>query len=119
MANRDYVFIQALQVDTTIGVYDWEKTITQTLFLDLEMGCDASMPGRSDKVSDAIDYKSVADSIIQFLDANQFELVEALAEAIAALLLLNPELHWVKIRVSKPGALHNAENVGVVIERTR
>ncbi|MDP5190127.1 dihydroneopterin aldolase, partial [Rheinheimera baltica] len=36
----DIVFIKQLQVDTVIGVYDWEKVIQQRLFLDLALTSD-------------------------------------------------------------------------------
>ncbi len=36
----DSVFIKGLRVETVIGVYDWERNITQPLIIDLELACD-------------------------------------------------------------------------------
>lgn len=113
----DIVFIEGLKVDTTIGVYDWEKVIKQTLILDIEMKWDNRLAAQTDNVNDCLNYQSVGDSLVTFLAENQFQLVERVAEDVAALILRQFLVTSVKVKVMKPSALPYATQVGVIIER--
>ncbi|AKP33178.1 bifunctional dihydroneopterin aldolase/7,8-dihydroneopterin epimerase [Yersinia aleksiciae] len=113
----DIVFIEELSVITTIGVYDWEQTIQQKLVFDIEMGWDNRKAAASDNVNDCLSYADISDSVIKHVESQRFALVERVAEEIAELLLQRFNSPWVRIKVSKPGAVAQARNVGVVIER--
>ena len=113
----DIVFIRGLRVETTIGIYDWEKQIKQPVILDLEMAAEVAKAARSDRIEDALDYKAVAKRLKQFIAENRFELVETLAERCASILLQELGISWVRLRVNKIGALSDAVDVGVIIER--
>lgn len=113
----DIVFIEELSVITTIGVYDWEQTIQQKLVFDIEMGWDNRKAAASDDVNDCLSYADISDAVIKYVESQRFALVERVAEEIAELLLQQFKSPWVRIKVSKPGAVAQARNVGVVIER--
>ncbi|MEQ9721000.1 bifunctional dihydroneopterin aldolase/7,8-dihydroneopterin epimerase [Yersinia alsatica] len=113
----DIVFIEELSVITTIGVYDWEQTIQQKLVFDIEMGWDNRKAAASDDVNDCLSYADISDAVIKHVESQRFALVERVAEEIAELLLQRFNSPWVRIKVSKPGAVAQARNVGVVIER--
>ncbi|CNI13851.1 bifunctional dihydroneopterin aldolase/7,8-dihydroneopterin epimerase [Yersinia alsatica] len=113
----DIVFIEELSVITTIGVYDWEQTIQQKLVFDIEMGWDNRKAAVSDDVNDCLSYADISDAVIKHVESQRFALVERVAEEIAELLLQRFNSPWVRIKVSKPGAVAQARNVGVVIER--
>ena len=113
----DIVFIEELSVITTIGVYDWEQTIEQKLVFDIEMGWDNRKAAASDDVNDCLSYADISDAVIQHVESQRFALVERVAEEIAELLLVRFQSPWVRIKVSKPGAVAQARNVGVLIER--
>lgn len=113
----DIVFIEELSVITTIGVYDWEQTIQQKLVFDIEMGWDNRKAAASDDVNDCLSYADISDAVIKHVESQCFALVERVAEEIAELLLQRFNSPWVRIKVSKPGAVAQARNVGVVIER--
>ena len=113
----DIVFIEELSVITTIGVYDWEQTIQQKLVFDIEMGWDNRKAAASDDVNDCLSYADISDAVIKHVEMQRFALVERVAEEIADLLLQRFNSPWVRIKVSKPGAVAQACNVGVVIER--
>ncbi|MGM0565038.1 MAG: dihydroneopterin aldolase [Pseudomonadota bacterium] len=115
----DIVYIRDLRIDTIIGIYDWEREIRQIVSLDLEMATDIARAARSDRIEDTLDYKAVAKRIIQFVRDSDFELVEKLAEAIAALVLAEFPTPWLRLKLGKPGAVRGSEEVGVVIERGR
>lgn len=113
----DSVFIDGLEVDTLIGAYDWERNIRQCLRLDLTFGWDISVPAADDDLSKALDYAKVSASIAAFAEAARFELVETFAERLAARLLAEFGMPWLRLRVTKPGANPAARGVGVEIER--
>ncbi|MBK4714412.1 MULTISPECIES: bifunctional dihydroneopterin aldolase/7,8-dihydroneopterin epimerase [Tenebrionibacter/Tenebrionicola group] len=113
----DIVFIEQLSVITTIGVYDWEQTIEQKLMFDIEIGWDNRRAAVSDEVSDCLSYADVSDAVVAHVEGGRFALVERVAEEVAELLLRRFRAPWVRIKVSKPGAVARAANVGVIIER--
>ncbi|MGB7803349.1 bifunctional dihydroneopterin aldolase/7,8-dihydroneopterin epimerase [Buttiauxella sp.] len=113
----DIVFIEQLTVITTIGVYDWEQTISQKLVFDIEMAWDNRQAASSDDVNDCLSYADVSEAVINHVAGGRFALVERVAEEVAQLLLTRFNSPWVRLKVSKPGAVAQALNVGVVIER--
>ncbi|MCU6241702.1 bifunctional dihydroneopterin aldolase/7,8-dihydroneopterin epimerase [Enterobacter asburiae] len=113
----DIVFIEQLSVITTIGVYDWEQTIEQKLVFDIEMGWDNRKSAKSDDVNDCLSYADISETVIAHVEGQRFALVERVAEEVAELLLKKFNSPWVRIKLSKPGAVARAANVGVIIER--
>ena len=113
----DVIYLKDLRVGTVIGIYEWEKCIKQTISIDLEMGADIRKAALTDTIDDTLNYKAVSKRVITFVESNQFQLIETLAEKIAELLLKEFKLPWLKITVSKPGAIRAASDVGVIIER--
>lgn len=113
----DIVFIEQLTVITTIGVYDWEQTIDQKLVFDIEMAWDNSIAAGSDDVTDCLSYADVSETVINYVSGGRFALVERVAEEVAELLLTRFNSPWVRLKVSKPGAVAQATSVGVIIER--
>ena len=113
----DIVYIEGLRVDTVIGVYDWERTIQQTVVLDLEMSTDIALAARDDDLSFTLDYGAIADHVTTFVAASRFQLLESLAEAVASLVLAEFAVAAVKLKIGKPGAVANATDVGVIIKR--
>ena len=113
----DLVFIEKLEVFTTIGVYEWEKGITQRLVFDLTMAHDNMPAASTDDINKALDYAAVSQAVTEFAQGNVFELVETMAERTAALLMEQFSIPWIRLKLSKPGAVANAANVGVCIER--
>ena len=113
----DRVFIEQLEVITTIGVYDWEQQIKQKLLLDIEMAHDNRPAGKSDNVADALDYSEVSGLVIKHIENNRFLLVERVAEEVTELIMRQFNVPWIKVRLAKPGAVVQARSVGVVIER--
>jgi|SRR5690606_38718259 len=115
----DMVFIEALAVDCVIGIYDWERRVHQRLLFDLELGFDNRKPAATDDIADTLDYKAISRRVAEYAGASEFGLVETLAERCAALLLEEFPIQRVRLKLSKPGAVRGARNVGVVIERQR
>ncbi|KWS04997.1 Dihydroneopterin aldolase [Lysobacter capsici AZ78] len=115
----DHVFIEGLEIEAVIGIYDWERGIRQPLVFDLEMAFDNRVPAASDAIGDTLDYAAVCARITEFVAQSQFGLVETLAERVAAIVLDEFKVARVRLKLSKPGAIRNARGVGVSIERSR
>jgi len=73
----------------------------------------------TDSIDDTLNYKRVAKRILAFVEGSQFHLVETLAEHLAMLVLEEFGLAWVRIILSKPGAVRSSKDVGVSLERDR
>jgi len=115
--KHDLVLIEGLEIRTVIGIYDWEREIRQTVRLDIEMAWDISKAGQSDDIADTLDYKAVSKRLIEFVEASSFGLIEKLAESCAVILLQEFQVPWLRLKMSKPGAVRGSENVAVLIER--
>ncbi|GAA5216940.1 dihydroneopterin aldolase [Corallincola platygyrae] len=113
----DLVLIQGLRIDTVIGVYGWEKEIWQTLVLDLDLACDIRPSAESDDISKAVDYAAISERLTETIGEMRVDLIETVAERSAQLLLKEFPIKGVKLTVSKPGAVPQAESVGVRIVR--
>jgi dihydroneopterin aldolase len=113
----DIVYIRDLEVDTVIGIYDWERKIKQTIRIDLEMGTDIRRAAETDAIEDTLNYKAVAKRIIRYVEETQPELVETLAENIAAIVMNEFDVPWLRLTLGKPGAVRRSREVGIMIER--
>ncbi|WP_133478576.1 dihydroneopterin aldolase [Cognatilysobacter segetis] len=115
----DHVFIEGLEIEALIGIYDWERRIRQPLVFDLEMAFDNRVPAASDDIAHTLDYKAVSTRIREFVAESDFGLVETLAERVAAIVLAEFPVQHLRLKLSKPGAVRGARAVGVMIERAR
>ncbi len=113
----DIVYISDLKVETIIGIFDWEREVKQTISLDLEMATDIRRAAKTDSIEDTLDYKSVAKRLISFIEESEFKLVETMAERISEIVLSEFSVPWMRLRLSKPGAVRGSKDVGVIIER--
>lgn len=110
------VYIRGLRAQAVIGVYEWERHTRQTLVLDLEMASDTTGAAASDAIADALDYAAVAGRVVALVEASEYQLLETLAEAIAQMVARDFGVRWLRLRLGKPGAVAEAEDVGVIIE---
>lgn len=117
MKKLDTVFIRGLTVDTIIGCHDWEKQKTQVVRFDIEMAWDLRNAGKSDRLGDTLDYSAVAERINEYCQSFQFELVEALADSVATLIMTEFSVPGLRLRVAKPEVMGNTIDVGVQISR--
>ncbi len=113
----DIVYIRELQVETVIGIYDWEREVRQTVSLDLEMGTDIRAAAATEDIDSTLNYKTVAKRLIAFIGQSEFLLVETIAEEIAQIVQEEFNVPWLRLRLSKPRAVRGARDVGVIIER--
>lgn len=115
----DHIFLRGLAIETTIGFFEWERHVKQTVVIDLELPVDCARAAATDSVEDTTDYKAIAKRTIAYVGAAEFKLVETLAHKLAMLLLEEFDLPWIRLSLNKPGAIRGSRDVGVQIERRR
>ena len=113
------VFVKNLVVDAVIGVYDWERKIRQRLEFDITMTFDISAAALSDDLTDALDYAAVSQRVTKLVEASEYQLLEALVKSCADVIIDEFDVAKVLIEVRKPGAVPNADCVGIVLEQCR
>jgi dihydroneopterin aldolase len=115
----DTIFVHDMRVETVVGIWEWERRIRQWVSIDLEMAGDIRRAAAADHIEATLNYKAVAKRVQQFVGESSYQLVETLAQKIADLVLDEFGVPWIRVRVSKPGAIRGARDVGVVIRRER
>jgi 7,8-dihydroneopterin aldolase/epimerase/oxygenase len=113
----DIVFIRGLEVRAIIGVRDWERQVKQTVVLNLEMETDVEAAAATDDIHGTLSYSDVAKALETFVGNSSFQLIETLAEQIAALVMAEFGVGWLRLELIKPRPLSGRHVVGVVIER--
>ena len=113
----DTVFIKGLNAASVIGCYDWERDIRQTLVIDLELKADFTRAARTDALEHALNYAAISRRVIAVCDESRFQLLEALAERLAAIVLAEFSVSGLRMTITKPGPVSEADGDGVVIER--
>ena len=106
----DKIFIRNLELRTIIGLYEQERTAKQALIFNLELHGDFSRAGRTDTLDHSVNY---------LVESSSFRLLEALAEAVAALCLSFEEISSVKVMIDKPAAALRADSIALEIERSK
>lgn len=113
----DKIYLTGLEIETIVGIWDWERQIPQTVRIDLEMGTDIAKAAETDSIDDTLNYKLVAKRVQSLVKESGFKLVETMAETIASVVMDEFGVPWVRVRINKPGAIRGARDVGVEIER--
>jgi 7,8-dihydroneopterin aldolase/epimerase/oxygenase len=112
----DLVSVRDLAVQAVIGVHDWERETTQTLFFTVELAADVRRAARDDDLADALDYSAVARTIVSVVTQGRFRLIETAAERVAERLLASDPVSWLRVEVRKPIAA-GGYTAAVTIER--
>lgn len=115
----DKIFIRDLALRCIIGIYPEERREKQDVVINVEMRCDLRKAGMSDDLNDTVDYKSIKKAILTLVEESRFQLIETMAERIAAIALNDEKVQSVVVTVDKPGALRFAKSSAVEIMRER
>ena len=113
----DKIFIRDLALRCIIGIYPEERREKQDIVINVEMHADLRKAGRSDDLTDTVNYKSIKKAILALVENSGFQLIESLAENIADIALANEKVRKVVVTIDKPGALRFARSSAVEITR--
>ncbi|MHB8718824.1 MAG: dihydroneopterin aldolase [Candidatus Dormibacteria bacterium] len=116
----DLLLLEGLQFFGHHGDVEAERTLGGRVDVDVEIRTDLRRAGASDSLDDTLDYVGCFDAVRRVVETRRHNLLEAVAEDVAAVLLANPRVDSVRVRVAKQppiaGVFHR---FAVVIDRQR
>lgn len=116
----DKILIRGLRVPCIIGLWDWERQVRQELLMDIDLFVDTSKAGAADDMLQSVSYAEVAELVLADSSASRFQLIEALgAHLINRILEKFPPVERLRLEIKKPGAVPEADYVGIELERSR
>jgi len=115
----DLVFIEGFAGSTVIGIHESELHLPQTILIDVCAGLARVRACESDRIGDTLDYGALRTRLQRLMAQHRVQLLEALAEQVAHIVLQEFGARWVRVRVAKPRKFDDTAAVGVVIERRR
>lgn len=113
----DQVYIEGLEVETLIGVYEFEREAMQSLFLDVTVAFDCAPAGSTDDLNLALDYDRLSKTIRLWSKQQTFELLESYAEQLCKMVHREFLLSEIKLKINKPAAVEGCSAVGIQITR--
>ena len=113
----DIIFLHGIEANCVVGVWEWEKQITQKIIVDIDVSAGIAASAATDELEDTLNYKALAESVIGMLEESRFQLIETMAEEVAKLVMKDFSVAWIKVRINKGGAVKNVRNVGVEVQR--
>ena len=116
MTDQGTICIEGLKVEATIGVFDWERQIRQPLHFDFEIDVPIQQAGRSDELVDTLDYAAFSDFVCAFVEASEFQLLEALSARLGETLCAEFSFRRLRMKISKPDAVPRAQNIALIQE---
>jgi dihydroneopterin aldolase len=112
-----HVFVRDLELDANIGVYHRERGQSQPVRINVDLTVEEGDGPLEDRLSDVVDYGAVVDGIKDILAGGHLNLVETLAEKVAAFCLSDERVRVARVRIEKLKVVPEAKSVGVEIER--
>ena len=121
MQQLDRVALRGLRGFGRHGVLPSERANGQPFLVDVDLGLDTRRAAKSDDLTDTVDYAGLADRVVALVEGEPVNLIETLAERIAAMCLEPEGVEQVQVTVHKPEAPVSVafEDVSVTIMRSR
>lgn len=114
-----HVFVRDLELEANIGVYKREKGTLQPVRINIDLTVEETEGEVGDKLENVVDYGAVVENVKEILASGHLNLVETLAEKIAAHCLEDERVKVARVRIEKLEVVPEAASVGVEIERER
>lgn len=112
-----HVFVRDLELNANIGVHKHEKGQLQPVRFNIDLTVAEMDEELDDKLENVVDYEAVVKGVKAILAAGHLNLVETLAEKVAAHCLTDKRVKVARVRIEKLKVLAEAQSVGVEIER--
>lgn len=113
--------VRGLRIHGRHGVYESERTRGQEFVVDVVLGLNTRPAGHADDLSRTVDYGSLARRLAAVIEGEPVNLIETLAERLAAVCLTETAAREVEVTVHKPNAPMPLpfDDVTVTIHRSR
>lgn len=113
------VFVRDLEIVASVGVFEVEHRYEQRIVINLDLAVRDDYDGKSERLTDVLDYSVIVSEVEQIAQSRHFKLIETLAEALAEACLRDSRVQSVRVSVAKPDILPSCRSVGIEIERSR
>lgn len=117
--GRRLVFVRDLEIVVSVGVLEHEKRYEQRVLISVELVVRDGYDGKSDRLEQVLDYGKLVDGIAVLAQGEHFNLIETLAERVAAHCLIDRRVESARVRVEKPDIMPSCRSVGVEVVRCR
>jgi dihydroneopterin aldolase len=117
----DRIVLRGLRAHGFHGVFDFERRDGQEFVVDVALELDTSEAAASDDLSDTVDYGALADRLVAVLGGEPSNLLEAVAQKLADVCLVDERVEAATVTLHKPQAPipHTFADVSVTIRRVR
>ena len=116
----DRILLEGMAFQGRHGVRAAEREHSQEFKVDVEVDCDLSKPGSTDRIEDTVDYRQIRTIAREVIEGESQKLIETLAARIAERVLELPKVAGVSVRIGKrPESMRPIDSAAVRINRTR
>lgn len=114
-----HVFVRDLVLDCSIGVHQHEREALQRVRINLDLAVrEGETNGQlDDDLANVVCYEKLTEGVRDLVSREHVNLVETLAEDVAAMCLTDNRVRSARVRIEKLDILEDAVSVGVEIER--
>ncbi|MFC7432169.1 MULTISPECIES: dihydropteroate synthase [unclassified Agrococcus] len=119
--SRDRIELRGLEAFAHHGVFEHERRDGQRFVVDLDVTVDLAAAARGDDLARTVHYGQLAEAVVAAVERDPVDLIETVAERVAAVALGHPGVERARVRIRKPDAPITVpfDDVAVVIERGR
>jgi 7,8-dihydroneopterin aldolase/epimerase/oxygenase len=118
-SGRRHVFVRDLEIMARLGIYEHEREKPQRIIVNIDLSVFEGKGPEGDDISSVVSYEIVVRKVEEIVASGHINLVETMAEQIAASCLKDKRVLAARVRIEKPDVFPNARSVGVEIERAR
>jgi dihydroneopterin aldolase len=119
-SGGDRIFLEGIQIPAALGVTAAERRMRRPVILDVEIGRDLRVAGRSDQIRHTLQYERIFEVLEDVAGNQEHRLVEALGQRIADAVLDKFDPEWVTVWVRKPKPIAGVlDYAGIRITRRR
>jgi dihydroneopterin aldolase len=118
--GMDRILLEGMSFQGRHGVRPAEREVPQEFKVDIEVDCDLSEPGKTDRIEDSVDYRQIQVIAKEVIEGESRKLLETLAARIADRVLEIPRVGGVTVRIAKrPESMLPIDAAAIRINRTR
>lgn len=102
--TRDRITLTGVRVHAHHGVFDVEREQGQEFVIDVSVAVDLSAAASGDDLGRTVHYGELAEAVVAAVERDPVDLIETVAERVAAVALAHPAVEEVEVTVHKPEA---------------
>jgi dihydroneopterin aldolase len=118
---EDELTLTGLRAFAHHGVFEPERVNGQEFVIDVSVWLDSRAAAASDDLAETVHYGVLAEQVVGAVESDPVDLIETVAERIAAVVLSHPAVLRTRITLHKPSAPITVpfDDVSITIERVR